>query len=220
MMPLNFKQIHSTKDICYEDAMLIYKDSFPPSELQPLYKIGERIAAGKSQLFVGIIKEEVICMALLWDFNNTDFTLLDYMAVSEKHRNNNFGSKLFQFLVEKVTGNHKFLMLEVENYLFGENREQRKKRINFYLKNGAYLLENVPYMLPSMDNSSPLEMQLMIAPKYECTPIKKSEIENLIKCLYQEIYEKSENDVLLVSVLKKIPDKIILVNKLIPWQRL
>jgi len=215
MMPLIFKQIPSTKDIDYDVAMLIYMEAFPSSERQPLSKISERIAAGKSQLFVGIIEEEVICMALLWDFNNSDFMLLDYMAVSKKHRNNHFGSILFQFLVDKVTGNHKFLLLEVENYLFGDNKEQRKKRINFYLKNGSYLLDNVPYMLPSLDKSLPLEMLLMIAPKYKTAHIKKSEIENLIKRLYLEIYEKSENDALLVSVLKEIPNKISLINKII-----
>ncbi|MFZ2283041.1 MAG: GNAT family N-acetyltransferase [Lutibacter sp.] len=215
MMPLIFKQIHSTKDIYYDDAMLIYQEAFPPGERQPLSKISERIAAGKSQLFVGMKAEEVICMALLWDFNNMDFTLLDYMAVSERHRNNHFGSKMFNFLIDKVKSNHKFLLLEVENYLFGDNREQRKKRINFYLKNGSYLLDNVPYMLPSLDKSLPLEMQLMIAPKYKTAHLKKSEIENIIKRLYQEIYEKPENDALLVSVLKKIPNEISLINKII-----
>ena len=211
-MPLIFKHICSVNDIYYNDAMLIYQEAFPPSEQQPLSKISERIIAGKSQLFVGIIEEEVFCMALLWDFSHTDFTLLDYMAVSERYRNNHFGSKMFHFLVDKVKCNHKFLLLEVENYLFGDNREQRKKRINFYLKNGSYLLDNVPYVLPSLDKSLPLEALLMIAPKYKSTLLKKSEIENLIKRLYQEIYEKSENDALLVSVLKKIPNKIILVN--------
>ena len=215
MMSLIFKQIVNTKDIDYADAMLIYQEAFPPSERQPLSKISERLAAGKSELFVGIIDEEVICMALLWDFNNTDFTLLDYMAVSENHRNNHFGSKLFNFIVDKVKSKHKFLLFEVENYLFGDNREQRKKRINFYLKNGSYLLDNVPYLLPSIDKSLPLEALLMIAPKYKSLHIKKSEIENLIKRLYLEIYEKSENDALLISVLKKIPDKINLVNKMI-----
>ncbi|MDP3359308.1 MAG: GNAT family N-acetyltransferase [Lutibacter sp.] len=214
MMSLIFKQIHSTKDIDYQDTMLIYQEAFPPSEQQPLSKISERIAAGKSQLFVGIIDEEVICMALLWDFKKTDFTLLDYMAVSEKHRNNHYGSKLFNFLVDKVKSNQKFLLLEAENYFFGDNREQRKKRINFYLKNGAYLLDNVPYVLPSLDKSLPLEALLLIAPKYKSPHVKKSEIENLIKRLYLEIYEKSESYALLISVLKKIPNKISLSNKM------
>ena len=215
MMSLIFKQINSINSIYYDDAMLIYQEAFPPGELQPLSKISARITAGKSELFVGIIDEEVICMALLWDFSHSDFTLLDYMAVSERHRNHHFGGKFFNFLVDKVKSNHKFLLIEAENYLFGDNREQRKKRINFYLKNGSYLLDNVPYMLPSLDKSSPLEMLLMIAPKYKNMLLKKSEIENLIKRLYDEIYEKSENDELLVSVLKKIPDKITLTNKMI-----
>ncbi|MBE0424969.1 MAG: GNAT family N-acetyltransferase [Lutibacter sp.] len=212
MTSLIFKQIFSTSVNHFDAAMLIYLESFPPSERQPLAKINERITAKKSQLFVGILDKEVICMALLWDFKNADFTLLDYMAVSEKHRNNHFGSELFQFLVAKVKRSHKFMLLEVENYLFGDNREQRKKRINFYLKNGSYLLENVPYVLPSLDKSLPLEMLLMIAPKYKNTHLKKSEIENLIKLLYKEIYEKPENDALLVSVLKKIRNKIPLKN--------
>ena len=151
----------------------------------------------------------------MYHFNKSDFVFLDYMAVIEKFRNHKIGSSFFTFLIEKVVAAEKYLLLEVENYLFGNNIEQRKKRINFYIRNGAYLLKDTPYVLPSLDNTQPTEMSLMIAPKYKTMLLGKPEIEIIFKLLYLELYEKTESDTLLHSILKSIPDKVTLINEII-----
>ena len=107
------------------------------------------------------------------------------------------------------------MVIEVENYLFGNNKDLRKKRINFYIRNGAYVLNEIPYMLPSLDDTLPTEMILMISPKYEKEIIGYEKIEKLIKRLYIDLYGKTENDHLLVSILKNTPKKISFNNKII-----
>ena len=62
-------------------------------------------------------------MALLWDFKELEFVLLDYMAVAKEYRNNNFGTLLFKFLTNNVNKCKKYMIIEVENYLFGKNKE-------------------------------------------------------------------------------------------------
>jgi len=99
--------------------------------------------------------------------------------------------------------------------LFGNNVEQRKKRINFYIRNGAYLLKDTPYVLPSLDNTLPTEMSLMIAPKYKKDRLENKEIEIIFKLLYFELYEKTENDTQLHYIIKSIPSKVTLVNQII-----
>jgi hypothetical protein len=70
-------------------------------------------------------------------------------------------------------------------------------------------------MLPSLNNTVPTEMILMISPKYQKNMIEFEKIEKLIKQLYKDLYGKTENNNLLVSILKNTPDKISLNNKII-----
>jgi len=212
---LSFHQILDINDIHFEIAINIYNESFPSNEKQPISLIKKRITELKSKLFVGLLNEEVIGMALLWDFKELEFVLLDYMAVAKEHRNNKYGTELFKYLTNTINDCNKYMVIEVENYLFGNNKDIRKKRINFYLRNGAYVLNEVPYMLPSLDDTLPTEMMLMISPKYQKDMIEFENIEKLIKKLYIDLYEKTEDNNLLVSILKNTPSKISFNNKII-----
>lgn len=214
-MKLLFHQISNTNDIHFAKAINIYIESFPANERQPLSIVKKRIIEAKSNLFVGILNNEVICMALIWNFTTLEFALLDYMAVDKKYRNKKFGTDLFTFLSDKINSYNKYMIIEVENHLFGFNTEQRKKRINFYIRNGAYILNDIPYMLPSLNDTLPTEMILMMSPKYNKISINKLEIQKLIIQLYKELYGKTENDNLLNSILKKIPKKITFKNNII-----
>jgi GNAT superfamily N-acetyltransferase len=214
-MEIFYTELANTNDINFSDAIQIYIESFPSNERQPLPVLKRRIEEGRSKLYVGFHRKEIVCIAFMYHFNKSDFVFLDYMAVTEKFRNYKIGSSFFSFLIEKVVSAEKYLLLEVENYLFGNNTEQRKKRINFYIRNGAYILKDTPYILPSLDNTLSTEMSLMIAPRYKTDHLEKKEIEIIFKLLYFELYEKTESDILLHSIIKRIPDKVILVNEII-----
>jgi len=85
---LSFRQISNINDIHFEKAITIYDESFPSNEKQPISLIKKRVTETTSSLFVGLLNNKVVCMALLWDFKDLEFMLLDYMAVDKEHRNN------------------------------------------------------------------------------------------------------------------------------------
>jgi len=212
-MGVEFHQIVNTEEDYFLQAIQIYEEAFPANEKQSLDLIKNRILERKSKLVVGIINSEVVCMSLLWEFDSLDFVLLDYMAVSKNHRNNNLGTQLFQYLSNIIRGINKYMIIEVENHLFGNNSIERKRRINFYIQNGAYVLDNVNYILPSLDGTSPTEMLLMISPKYKSNYINSELVKDLISRLYIELYKRNENDLVLIKILKQLPNKIILKSK-------
>jgi len=212
---LSFCQISNINDIHFNKAIHIYNESFPSNEKQPLSLIKKRITEKTSKLFVGLLNDEVICMALLWDFKDLEFVLLDYMAVDKEYRNNKIGTFFLKFLSDTIISCKKYMIIEVENYLFGNNKRLRKKRINFYIRNGAYILHELPYMLPSLDGTLPTEMMLMISPKYKNDFIVFAKIKHLVKRLYRDLYGKTENDDLLLSILKNTPKKISQINNII-----
>jgi GNAT superfamily N-acetyltransferase len=212
-MLVEFQDIVNIKEAYFNQAIQIYDEAFPSNEKQSLDLVINRIQEGKSKLVVGIIETEVVCMSLIWDFNSLDFVLLDYMAVSKNHRNKNFGSQLFQHLSKIISSINKYMIIEVESHLFGNNSLERKRRINFYIQNGAHVLDDVNYILPSLDGTSPTEMLLMISPNYKDNYINRKVVNELISRLYIELYKTNKNDILLNRILKRLPNKIKLINK-------
>lgn len=212
-MLLEFQDIVNIKEAYFNQAIQIYDEAFPSNEKQSLDLVINRIQEGKSKLVVGIIETEVVCMSLIWDFNSLDFVLLDYMAVSKNHRNKNFGSKLFQHLSKIISSINKYMIIEVESHLFGNNSLERKRRINFYIQNGAHVLDDVNYILPSLDGTSPTEMLLMISPNYKDNYLNRKVVNELISRLYIELYKTNKNDIVLNRILKRLPNKIKLINK-------
>lgn len=214
-MNLIFKQITNTKKEYFTQAMHIYYESFPSHERHPIDIILNRIIEKKSKLYVGIFDNQVICMSLLWNINNLEFVLLDYFAVHKKYRNKNIGTHFFLFLSNFTYSSNKYLIIEVENFLYGTNTSERIKRINFYLKNGAYILNDVNYILPSLDKTEDTEMLLMICPNYQNDLIDKKKIEKMIKILYTDLYMKSADNYLLQTILNQLPNNITFNNKII-----
>lgn len=214
-MKLIFKQIINSKDECFTPAMNIYYKSFPSNERHPIDIIKNRIIEKKSKLYVGIFDDHVVCMSLLWNIDNLEFVLLDYFAVHKKYRNKAIGTHFFLFLSNLTYNSNKYLIIEVENFLNGTSTSDRIKRINFYLKNGAYILSDVKYVLPSLDETENTEMLLMISPNYNSEFISKKKIEKIINILYTDLYMKKEDDDLLLSIINHLPSNIKLNNKII-----
>ena len=129
-MEIFYTELSSKDDISFSNAIQIYVDSIPANERQPLSLLKKRVDEGRSKLYVGSLGNKIVGIAFLWDFDNSEFVLLDYMAVADHYRNQKIGTGLFKFVTEKVRSAKKYLVFEVENYLFGNNTEQRKKRIN------------------------------------------------------------------------------------------
>lgn len=206
-----FEEIKNSNHKYFQEAIKIYLESFPDNERQPVTTIKERLEKGISRLFVGIIKNEVAMMSLLFNLQESEFILLDYMAVSNKYRGAGTGSKFLEYLLNDLRAKDKFLILEVENPSYGNNKEQRKKRIEFYRRNDAVMLSDVHYLLPALDGKTPTEMNLMIMPSYSGNVIEKETVHTVILKLYKEVYGRNDNDHLLNSFINDLPEIIKLV---------
>lgn len=209
---LSFQSVESHIDPLFDEAMAIYLHSFPSNERQSLASIASRLAEKKATLHVGIIDKKVVSMALMWRFNDNQFVLLDYLAVKEELRNIKVGSQMFQYLAEVATKERCYIIIEVENHLFGDHKGQKQKRINFYMRNGCFLLLNVPYKLPALDGTVPTEMFLMIYPRYVNEDIMGLKLKSLVADLYINLYKVNPNNRDWYSIIDRIPLSILQDN--------
>lgn len=202
---LDFQEINNIKDDRFDAAMEIYTESFPPNERHDLERIKERLSNGNNRLVVGLFRKSVVLMALTWFLKGTDFILFDYMAVKREFRNKGFGTYFMEHVLETLKIKNKYLVLEVEDPLYGNNRDDRYRRVKFYKRIGAKELKDVKYILPPLSGPGPTEMILMMMPKYKSGRISGKLVKNLIVRIYKELYARNEDDTLLNSFIHKIP---------------
>ncbi len=213
-MQLQYSLINNLNSPYFNDAMQIYLDSFPSNERHPIDTIEQRIQLGKQELYIGIDNGMVACMALLWYFDELDFILLDYFAVSKECRGKRIGSGFFRYLFGIANRKGKHLIMEVENPDVEPNSADKVKRINFYLNNGAHILKDVPYTLPTLNGTVPTEMVLMAVPLNTGTTFNKQQVSNLITHLYTDLYSKPKNDTTLLDLLQALPNQVELTKNL------
>jgi hypothetical protein len=213
-MSLQISLIHvnETEGLLYNEALFIYRNSFPSNEKQPEDLIRQRVASGQSVLYVAQYNTNIIGMCLLWDFSGIPFMLLDYFAVKEGFRGKNVGSDMFRLLGEISGKQNKMLVMEVEHPSYGGNSSERIQRLKFYLNNGAKVLRDVPYLLPPLDGTIPTEMLLLLAPAKDGMEMTGVAIRELIVRLYAELYSRNEDDYLLQTFINSVPPKIYLSN--------
>lgn len=198
---LDFLKVTDVNSKAFKAAMEIYSNAFPLNEQQPLHVIKERVEQGLSELYIGEVDKQIVFMALLWPLKNTDFILLDYMATTDSHRGKSAGSFFLQHISEILKANNNYFIIEAEDPDFGNNKEERERRVAFYKRNGAKELKDVKYMLPGMHGLEPTEMVLFVLPEYNNGVIASSLVRELMIQIYKEVYNRSADDALLCSFL-------------------
>lgn len=193
------------------EIIKIYTESFPANERQPLQVLKQRIRAGQNEVYIGRIGNETVFIALLWPLTGTDFILLDYMATSPAWRERNIGSAFLQKMYAELEKINKYFVLEVEDPEYGDNQEQRKKRFQFYKKNGAVTLSGVQYILPALDGSKPTEMLLMIFPGKAGEKIEATLVNELMVRIYRELYNADATELIRSNGLEKKEQPIYLI---------
>ncbi len=122
----------------------LYLKSFPANERQSIEKIIDRIEKGKIELIIVYHQDEAIGFALIWRVKNLKSIYLEYIAVEEDYQNRGIGKELIKFLMNQLVPSEK-IIAEIEDFLLGENKQQRLSRYLFY-KN--YILEDLKTKQP------------------------------------------------------------------------
>lgn len=209
---IEFIQINDTKHAGLAAALEIDVDAFPANERFPVELLKEEIDKGVEQLYLGYQENEVVFMALLWPLKDTEFILLGDMATKKSHRGQGIGTAFLNKIRQDLREKNKFILLEVENPDRGSEREEKGRRVAFYRRVGAQVMQGVRYVLPPLDGSSiSTEMLLMVFPEYRNDTIAAKIVKEAIAQIYRELYGRDRDDPVLNDFIHDIQDPIFLV---------
>lgn len=214
MHPL--KELKDLSSPQFKKSIEIYESSFPSNETRPSKEIEQMLKTDDNyHLYVFLNTNEVVGISLLYNFKDLHVGLLDYMAVTKGNQRKGIGTQLFNFTLKGFEANvlnGVGLLFEIqkENVLDERERDKRIRRIRFYERLGAKILEGVNYLLPPLQpDVEPEEMYLMIKPCVETSFLSKDSTVQYIEAIYSKIYKYRNYD-LLNRVEHKLPEKIFL----------
>jgi Predicted acetyltransferase len=211
-MTIQFRKLTDTDQVLLEEVASIYEDLFPENERQPLETIKNRIDSHKTELLLALNEDRVVGFAITWSFEQSAFALLDYLAVHRDWHRKGVGPALMDEVKQSAKKQNKDLILEIERPGEGENQQQRAGRLRFYIRCGAFILRDVPYLLPALQGTVPTPMILMTIPANTSAEYSGQTIKELIRQIYLEVYNRGRDDKLLHSFIHSVPEKVELTK--------
>ena len=110
----------------------LYYEAFPRQERAPWFLLRSKLKSGMAE-FYGIYDEKQF-IGLLYQVYFRDIVFVFYLAIRPGLRGRGYGSAILDQV--KLHSQGKRVILNIEAVDSGENRQERVKRKQFYLKNG------------------------------------------------------------------------------------
>lgn len=189
---------------------MMYETSFPSEERRPVQELLLDQAKGMYTIYVSVHNNAVSGMITLFRPSNSRVVLLDYFAVHPKLRSQGQGLILFKDLVALCEENGEILCLEVEQPVLHTQEDIRWRRIGFYRRGGAVLLQDFVYLLPDLDKSGIItKMHLMFAGMDYHTPLRRDELAEFMHMLFVQLYKRHPEDAILQQNVLHLPQNMV-----------
>lgn len=185
----------------------IYMESFPASERDDFDELVKQIAQNKRWLFTVKKGENVLGIAVLLPAITPHVHLLEYLAVLRDLRSQGLGSRLLYEISNHLRLSASGILLEVEAPDFGAGEEIgiRRRRIEFYLRNGAHVVECAPrYRAPNLVGPGTVDMKLMWLPLDSVPVPSGAQLADNVLAIYTKGYQLPANDPLVQRGLEDL----------------
>lgn len=197
---------------CYADAIAILHEAIAPEAQLPEQRFRDLLVGGSYRLFAFAEGDEVLGMALVYFSEYLRFAWLDYFAIRSDLRGRGLGSEVFreivQMAIEQSPQPH-WLLFEVDDDYEGDPQREAdgKRRVQFYRRLGARVLENVSYKFPSAF-AEPIRMRLMKYQLCSDASLSPDELSQIVKEVFLNIHGRGDEDDLLSWFQENLPKTV------------
>lgn len=201
--------LRSQADPFFGGLCRIYSESLPVREQKPLAELGAMVARVDYRFVLMTSEDQCLGFCIFFVPLHMDFSLLEYMAVDQRHRESGLGSELFKRSAGIAGIGDRLMLIEVDSDReVCADRDQRTRRRHFYERLDCRRVENLAYLLPLAGVGQPPEMDLMIRNPAAGPAISKSRLTEWISTVFRDVYSCKETDPRIGRMMAPISDPV------------
>ena len=211
-MEMQLIRVTDRKSQVYAEAIAIMREAIAPEAQLPEQRFENLLAAGQYRLFAYAEGDDVRGMALVYFSGELRLAWLDYFAIRSDLRGRGLGGDLFREIVQTASEQSpkpEWLLFEVDDDYEGDPGRQTEceRRVQFYRRLGARVLENVPYKFPSAFGE-PIRMRLMAYPLRSEAKLAPDDLKEAVQEIFLNIHGRQTDDALLHWFEQNLPQVI------------
>jgi GNAT superfamily N-acetyltransferase len=196
----------------FEQCMDILREAISPETQLPPERLRNLLAGGRYQFFSYRNGDEVVGTALVYFPVRLPFAWLDYFVIHSDLRGKGLGSDLFREIARlssEQSPRLEWLLFEVDDGRDGDAERQAtsERRIAFYRRLGARLLQNVSYKFPSAFGE-PLPMRLMAYSLQQNATLSPDMLRRAVADVFTHVHGRNVDDPLLQWFSAALPKEI------------
>lgn len=188
----------------------IYSKTIALSEQKPRQALGAMTQDKNYRIFVAILEEQIVGFSIFYLPLARDFVLLEYMAIEESGQGHGIGGALFKMSIEALQESDAVcpVLMEIDSERdVSADRATRLRRIRFYTKLGCRRVRGLAYIMPSVGNGVPPQMDIYVFwPKVET--VARQSVKHWLSTIYAEVYKHGRDDPRIDAMLFPLGDPI------------
>lgn len=181
----------------FQALLAIYQEAIEKSEQKPPDAVAALLRDERYMFLVSRTGREITGFAIIFFPPDSDFWLLEYMAVAATARSTGIGGKLFQdtlvFGRTRSGGNPCLLEVDQPNAPVSPSNDPRR-RLQFYAANGCRRLVGLNYILPLDVAGTPPPMQLLVHGLDGSSDVPVAVVRVWLSTLYSQVYGCAPDD--------------------------
>ena len=190
MSDICFHEILTLDDNLIQPWFRLYELSFPPEERILIADIiglliNKSHGLNMNEHLIAASEDDKLLGIAYWETRpDYNLALLWYLAVEENLRGRGIGASIYNEIISQAEKSSAIALIHevetIEHQPGDRGREQAERRIEFYRRHGAHLLNGIHYLQSVGPHQPPIPCHIMIRPFQKITPVQAFELSKSI----------------------------------------
>lgn len=172
----------------FNEIFDIYVASIPAAERKDREALARMTQSQRYRVHVAERDGKVAAFGMVYHSEHHDFALLEYFATPPVLRNQGIGGRLLDHILAAQDDTPMLLEVEAPPPTDHSGDSMESRRIGFYRRHGARMIEDFGYVLPLKTAGTPPPMVILVGAAKDLTSVPLETLRLWLGDIYENVY--------------------------------